>query len=135
MGKWDDALVAYRSALGVLPRRKQTTSSVGNDEEEVEEARSSSKEKGSEGDKGAEQRQAEEEVVEVATPAVDEAKKEVRQLRAVLNANIAACYVKKVCVHFRLVIQLHFLSREVTRRPWKRAQKVFYLSKFHSQRS
>jgi len=94
--------------LGFLPRRKQTTGSTGNGEEEDEEARGSSKGKGSEGDKGADQRQAEEEVVEVATPAVDEAKKEVRQLRAVLNANIAACYVKQVCVHFRLVIQLHF---------------------------
>jgi hypothetical protein len=120
-------VVAYRSALGVLPRRKKTTSSTGNDDEEDEEAGGSSNGKGSEGDKGAEQREAEEEVVEIATLAVDEAKKEVRQLRAVLNANIAACYVKQVCVHFRWRIQLNvfFSPREVTLRPWKRAQKVF----------
>ena len=118
-----------------LPRRKQTTSSTGNDEEQDEESRGSSKGKGSEGDKGTEQRQAEEEVVEVATPAVDEAKKEVRQLRAVLNANIAACYVKQVCVHFRLRIQLHFFSFKGSHKEAVEActEGFFYLSKSHSQ--
>ncbi len=38
-----------------------------------------------------------EEIVEVATPAVSEAEKGIKQLRATLNANIGACYLKQVC--------------------------------------
>jgi len=38
----------------------------------------------------------EEEVVEVVTPVVEQSEREMKTLRAVLNANIAACYLKLV---------------------------------------
>lgn len=76
--------------------------------------------------KGPEKNYNEEEIVEVATPAVDEAEKEIKQLRAVLNANISACYMKQVCVPFYLTEnRLNFAnSRGITKRLWMRAQKV-----------
>lgn len=36
------------------------------------------------------------EVIEVVTPAVEQSEREMKTLRAVLNANIAACYLKLV---------------------------------------
>lgn len=40
---------------------------------------------------------AEEDVVDISSPAVSETDKEAARLRAVLNANIGACFVKLVC--------------------------------------
>ena len=100
----------YRSALGCVPIRPsqstpnpkarprtqpQTplTESLEKGENETED---NGRLAGSSASIGKEKEEAEE-VVEVATPAVSDAEKDIKQLRAALNANIGACYVKQVC--------------------------------------
>ena len=110
---WEEALAQYKSALGHLPRRKREAS-----REPVEPQESS--------DLG---------VAEIPTPEVlsatlaqprNEESTEIVKARAVLNANVGACYVQLVgrlfCVAFsRLRPTCH---RENTKRSSKLAQKV-----------
>ncbi|KAF8973751.1 hypothetical protein BDZ97DRAFT_1912219 [Flammula alnicola] len=92
-GKWNEALVAYRSALNCLPKRptkpqdtpKPPTREEDGDEDDTAPAADM---------KPTESAEKEEKVVDVSSPGVAEADKEVSQLRAVLNANIGACFVK-----------------------------------------
>lgn len=91
-GKWNEAIVAYRSALNCLPRRlvkdgdtPSPTADEGDDDEVTENPKAQkAKEPEVEG------------VDEVSSPAVSEAEKEYARLRAILSANIGACFVKLV---------------------------------------
>lgn len=85
--RWDEALAQYRSALGNLPKRKEKRP----DTQPLDESDSNS-------DKG-KGREVEEEVEEI-----DPLDTECARARAVLNANIGACYVKLV---------IHCPSRDV----------------------
>ncbi|KAF8912851.1 hypothetical protein CPB84DRAFT_1811859 [Gymnopilus junonius] len=94
--KWNEALVAYQSALNHLPKRhdKQAesgSSSGGKDgnDEENEDPNRMGKGKATEGND-----QEEETPIEISSPVVSEAEKQTASLRAMLNANIGACYVK-----------------------------------------
>ncbi|PPQ89610.1 hypothetical protein CVT25_012355 [Psilocybe cyanescens] len=85
-GKWDEALVAYRSALNCLPKRSLSANEVNP---------LPSEEDGEAGEKqNSDAPKAEEDVVDISSPAVSETDKEAARLRAVLNANIGACFVK-----------------------------------------
>ncbi|KAF5312125.1 hypothetical protein D9619_003040 [Psilocybe cf. subviscida] len=94
-GEWNEALVAYRAALNCLPRRPEAkqdakateTSEVDDDADEssIDSTATKSKQK---------EREKEVEVVDVSSPAVSEADQELIKLRAVLNANIGACFLK-----------------------------------------
>ena len=67
------------------------TSEVDDDADEPLSARTTTKSKQKEKAK-------EDEIVDVSSPAVSEAEQEQTKLRAVLNANIGACFVKLVRV-------------------------------------
>ncbi|KDR85183.1 hypothetical protein GALMADRAFT_233854 [Galerina marginata CBS 339.88] len=83
-GKWNEALVAYRSALNCLPKRPVKAASPNNPRDDDGEV-----------DEGVTEPSAKKEVVEdISSPAVGEADNEVTSLRAVLNSNIGACFVK-----------------------------------------
>jgi len=82
-GKWNDALVAYQAALNCVPKRSQAKgkekSTTDVEGEHVSEP-------------------AKEEVVtDISSPAVTDTEKNNSKLRAILNSNIGACYVKLVC--------------------------------------
>ncbi|KAJ3493716.1 hypothetical protein NLJ89_g10952 [Agrocybe chaxingu] len=85
-GKWNEALVSYRAALNCLPKRppkaREERQRKDPHDDLDEESPPPPKE-----DKVAE-------VANVTSPAVSEADKEHAQLRAVLSANIGACFVK-----------------------------------------
>ncbi|KAH9486748.1 Tetratricopeptide repeat protein 1 [Psilocybe cubensis] len=85
-GKWNEALVAYRSALNCLPKRpaspRAEKSQLGEDDE------------GGEPEPTPDLPKAEEDVIDLSSPAVSEVDKEAARLRAVLNANMGACFVK-----------------------------------------
>ncbi|CAA7266620.1 unnamed protein product [Cyclocybe aegerita] len=85
-GKWNDALVAYRAALNCLPKRPPKPQEEGQRKGLHDDLDEESPPRPKE-DKDAE-------VADVSSPAVSEADKEHAQLRAVLNANIGACFVK-----------------------------------------
>ena len=91
-GKWNEALIAYRSALNSLPKRptqsRPDTSEVDETLEEDPSAKSEPKASDDEAER--------EPVVGVSSPAVAESEKESVRLRSVLNANIGACFVKLV---------------------------------------
>jgi hypothetical protein len=102
VGKWEEAMTTYRSALECLPKRMisapgqrsadsdtlSDSGEVGDESQGLGES-SGSKSTGTTNEK-------EEEVIEVVTPAVEQSEREMKTLRAVLNANIAACYQKLV---------------------------------------
>lgn len=85
------------SAPGQRPTDSDTLSDsgeVGDENQGLGESSSGSKSKERAGDKATIEK--EEEVIEVVTPAVEQSEREMKTLRAVLNANIAACYLKLV---------------------------------------
>lgn len=92
-------MVAYRSALGCLPKRTINTPGPAesmSDSDEVEghdngETSNDIKDKAKE---------AVGNVVEIATPSIGQSERETRKLRATLNANIGACYQKLVRPHY-----------------------------------
>jgi tetratricopeptide (TPR) repeat protein len=87
VGKWEEAMTAYRSALGCLPKRTISAPVP-------QPARSDTM---SDSDGLGEDVQTplvNEEVIEVVSPVVGESEREMKKLRAVLNANIGACYLK-----------------------------------------
>ncbi|KAG5350721.1 hypothetical protein C0989_009534 [Termitomyces sp. Mn162] len=88
--QWNEALVAYQSALGHLPKRKdQALQSGSNDPDE--------------GDSEAVVQDA-----EPVLPSDDQSQLDaVAKRRAVLNANIGACFVKLVCIR----IMIHYTLR------------------------
>ena len=92
-GKWNEALVAYRSALNSLPKRptKSRPDTSELDETLGQDPSTKPEPKGSSDDEGEK-----EPVVDVSSPAVTESEKESVRLRSVLNANIGACFVKLV---------------------------------------
>ena len=92
-GKWNEALIAYRSALNSLPKRPtQSRSDTSEVDEALGEDPSTKHER-----KGSDDEAEREPVVdEVSSPAVTESEKESVRLRSVLNANIGACFVKLV---------------------------------------
>ena len=81
--RWNEALAQYRSALGHLPKRKEKKQLSPQHTEDTE------SEGGPDADKG---KQRETEYTEQADPMLTE----YARRRAVLNANIGACYVKLV---------------------------------------
>jgi hypothetical protein len=134
VGKWEGAMSAYRSALGCLPKRTvgapgpmpadSDTLSDSGDESQGRESGSGSKSKAKGGDRTTDEK--EEEVVEVVTPVVEQSEREMKTLRAVLNANIAACYLKLVRSPSIRSQEIHLnLSREVTKTRLNRALKVW----------
>ncbi|KAG6911815.1 hypothetical protein DXG01_000062 [Tephrocybe rancida] len=79
--QWDEALVAYQSALGHLPTRPDNAPPQTDDPEAVVE--------------GSEDRAAEEQIASATSAQASHAKPDsIAKRRAVLNANIGACYVK-----------------------------------------
>jgi len=94
-GNWNEALVAYRSALNSLPKRPTKPSLDAKSPNELDETL----EEGDGASTQPEQRATEKEipaVVDISSPAVAESEKESVRLRSVLNANIGACFVKLV---------------------------------------
>lgn len=83
--RWDEAIVAYQSALGYLPKRKVQEEKPADVQLPEDAALDSEEEKLS-------TPQAEESVSDDSPPPLDANGK----LRAVLNANLGACYVKLV---------------------------------------
>ena len=124
-------MAAYRSALACLPKTtpnapelQPANSDTLSDSDEVGDECSETKGKATaDGNTAAVEK--EEEVVEVISPAVEQSEREMKKLRAVLNANIAACYLKLVR-HLSIQlqgIQLNF-PREITKTLLNRALKV-----------
>ncbi|KAG6842498.1 hypothetical protein C0991_000024 [Blastosporella zonata] len=81
--QWDEALVAYQSALGHLPRR-------------TENAPSDDSSKAAPGDSNDETPQIIAEKSSTNGPVPQEEPDAIAKRRAILNANIGACYVKLV---------------------------------------
>ena len=92
---WDEALVAYRAALGRLPKRKSP-------------AKVSSKSDGKRRDDDGAGQEEQASVSEAASSIVEEPAPstaleiECAKARSVLNANIGACHVKLVSFFLRL---------------------------------
>ena len=113
--EWSEALLAYRNALARLPRRKrESTKSKGKrratpDANDDDESRSASPSAKRDDDKGTstkekdvsddedEGQEEDDEPEDDADPVPEEMRAECAKARAVLNANIGACYVKLVC--------------------------------------
>jgi len=81
--------VAYRSALNCLPRRPAKAASPTNPRSDEEDAKTPPIPETSEAEKVEEGG-----VEDISSPDVSKADKEVVSLRAMLNANIGACFVK-----------------------------------------
>jgi hypothetical protein len=110
-------MTAYRSALGCLPKRAASapgprpaesdtlsdSDEVGDERDGLGESSNGSNSKAKADVKTTDEK--EEEAVEVVTPGVEQSEKEIKTLRAVLNANIAACYLKLVRPPFIREIQ------------------------------
>ncbi|PPQ72720.1 hypothetical protein CVT26_003015 [Gymnopilus dilepis] len=95
-GNWNEALVAYQSALNCLPKRVEKQKTRAGDGRSSDEGLRDDEDGGESGKgkgKAAEETPGED-VTEISSPSVSEADKQVATLRAVLNANIGACYVK-----------------------------------------
>jgi hypothetical protein len=110
---WEEALAQYRSALGHLPRRQGEPP-----REPVELPEPSQPEEV--GKPSSETRPA-------ALPfSKDEEPPEIMKARAVLNANIAACYVQLVCTFFGVTrsYSYRFYHRASTKRLSKHVRKV-----------
>lgn len=88
--EWDEALVAYRTGLGRLPKRKSKPSPPPPDEDEISDA-------GDAVEKPKESAASEvSEGTETEDVPISESERACAKARAVLNANIGACYVKLV---------------------------------------
>ena len=98
--RWDEALVAYRSALGHLPSRPRSND-LGNDE-------SDGPHRDDVPDGESTELEPEPEVPPPQQLPPSELEVECAKARAVLNANIAACHMKLVSVYC-YTIQLHNL--------------------------
>ncbi|KAF9480053.1 TPR-like protein [Pholiota conissans] len=101
-GRWSEALASYQAALRCLPKRivvtedQPTRDNIGDDGDGEPKYSSSAKDKGKakENEKEKEKKEKAEDVVDVSSPAVSAADKEMTRLRAVLHANVGACFVK-----------------------------------------
>lgn len=89
--KWNEALAAYRSALGRIPKRKTTTAAISDKGKGKETLDDLDKEEISGPSRASEV--AEE---ESTPPPVSGLDAECAKARATMNANIGACYVKLV---------------------------------------
>lgn len=92
--QWNEALVAYQSGLGQLPKRKERESSGNVDDVGGFVDREEEKEEESAVGKGA----TISETPSPVQPSPTETDVLCAKARAVLNANIGACYVKLVCI-------------------------------------
>lgn len=94
--QWNEALVAYQSGLGQLPKRKERKPSGNVEDVGGFVDREEEKEEESAVDKGVATISEPPSPVQPSTPT----EKDVfcAKARAVLNANIGACYVKLVCI-------------------------------------
>ncbi len=90
--KWDDALVAYRAALGQLPKRAPSATEPSGPKGKGKEPGVPGLSDEEEGNSTAA------EAAEDSKPprVLSEAEKEYAKVRSILNANIGACYVKLV---------------------------------------
>ena len=106
--KYNEALVAYRSALGLLPRRAVApTQNKGKAKEraaDAPEASSSSMDALDTADRVEGSSNAEAEVTQ--EPALSPLEEECAKARAVLNANIGACYVKLASSSYAPTLEL-----------------------------
>jgi hypothetical protein len=89
--QWDQALNAYRSALGRLPKRPRTKPNP-NDSENT---RLTDEDRGQESESAAEIPSSSESTPE-EIPEPTELEKQCAKARAVMNANVGACYVMLV---------------------------------------
>jgi hypothetical protein len=126
-GKWNEALVAYRSALNSLPKRptKSRPDTSELDETPGEDPSTKPERKGSDDERE------QEPVVDVSSPAVTESEKESVRLRSVLNANVGACFVKLVSASVdqqKYSILIPQGQRVITKKPSKLVLKVLTLS-------
>ncbi len=115
--RWDEALAAYRSGLGRIPKRKENKTRRKPTDAQVDDQ----DDPGTKGASGGSS-----DIQEVAAePEPTELEVECAKTRAVINANIGACYVKLVSS-----IQCHRCSlvkgtvREITKKPRLHVQKV-----------
>ncbi|KAF8203084.1 hypothetical protein BJ912DRAFT_1028781 [Pholiota molesta] len=102
-GRWAEALASYQAALQCLPKRASPTATgtppgptrenIGDEEDETSSSIRSSSAKGK-GKAKEESARVEEEVVDLTSPALSAADKKTARLRAVLHANVGACFVK-----------------------------------------
>jgi phosphate uptake regulator len=102
--QWDQALVTYRTALGELPKRrpekiKPSPSREFNDDLDENDSNQSSPNK------------TDEQSVDDESQALSEEEKLCAKARAILNANIGACYVQLVRTT-ALLRQAHNLPAE-----------------------
>jgi hypothetical protein len=120
--QWNDALVAYRRALARLPKRPVADSSASRKGKARE---SDDPLDTSEGDVVNEQlKDAPDEMPHAEPP---EQQTQCSKARAILNANIAACYVKLVSTieaSLRAHLTAQDFGRMSTRRLWQRVPKV-----------
>jgi hypothetical protein len=93
--RWEDALTAYRSGVGNLPKRKSKKQppQSSSREDDLELARNQDDAGPSSQDA---ERASDEAKEDTETQEEDPEDPELIKIRAVLNANIAACYVKLV---------------------------------------
>lgn len=97
-GKWEEAITSYEAALNALPRRREDNSKSNeatHDTDDDEEDSLNPPTPSSKG-KGKQKEDEEAEHEEAISPEVKALNERCAQLRAVLNANIGACYVKMV---------------------------------------
>ncbi|KAF8167914.1 hypothetical protein B0H34DRAFT_37492 [Crassisporium funariophilum] len=92
-GKWNEALVAYRSGLNCLPKRLPKPETGVPDAKDAK-LREETVPTADVASLASEKPVEPEPVIDIASPAVSEEDKECGRLRSVLNANIGACHVK-----------------------------------------
>jgi hypothetical protein len=121
-------MAAYQSGLGCLPERSVNApepppadSDALSNSDEVEGESS-----GSRGKAQTDVNATDEKEEEVVSPAVEQSEREMKMLRAVLNANIAACYLKLVRHASILPRNPANLHREITKMLLNRALKVCF---------
>ncbi|PIL31618.1 hypothetical protein GSI_06320 [Ganoderma sinense ZZ0214-1] len=88
--RWDEAIALYRSALGHLPKRPQLSTSTADADSHDDDSAVSQSENGSNSKVPAQ------EAMQGQQPPPSELDINCAKARAVLNANISACYVKLV---------------------------------------
>ena len=87
--RWDEALAAYRTALGQLPRRAASSSSKGKQPELPDQREE-------EGEGNGDAVDASETSAKEVISSLSDSERECAKARSILNANIGACYVKLV---------------------------------------
>ena len=127
-GRWDEALVAYRSALGHLPRRPEPLSSHRDNRGKSRDTDDSDDEPEVGGSKDATSDDVTSENAlneEAHEDPPSELDMKCTDLRAILNANIAACYTKLVSpMLIYIALQSPRKFRATTRRLFQRTQKA-----------